>query len=49
MIVKITIDDETFKKVEEIAKIKGLTPEGLIKSDVDDMVKSYEESFELST
>jgi len=46
-ILKITIEDETFRKVEKIATLKDLTPEILIKKDVEEMVKSFEESFEL--
>ena len=44
MIVKIAIDEETYEKVEKIATIKGLTPEELIKNDVNEMIKSYDES-----
>jgi len=46
-ILKITIEDNIYRKLEKIATLKDLTLEVMIKEDLEGMVKSFEESFEL--
>ena len=46
-ILKIVLEDEMFRKLGKIATLKDLTLEEMIKEDLEGMVKSFEESFEL--
>ena len=46
-LLKIALEDETFRKLEKIATLKDLPLEEMIKEDLEGMIKSFEESFEL--
>ena len=45
--LNISLDDKTFEKLEKIAILKETNLDDLIKEDLECMIKSFEESFEL--